>query len=152
MKMEALTHAEVYQLISFSLLYPTDIKEEEMEDLLFHCESIQDEELKTNLLTFFNSSTSQTLEDRTDHYIEIFDFGKTSNLYITYLKLGEQKERGLELLKLKKYYEAAGFGLTDNELPDYLPLVLEFCANVKKEIRINLLEKYEAAIWICEIS
>src|SRR5699024_11375249 len=55
----------------------------------------------------------------------------------------EQRERGLELLKIKQYYKQAGFSMTDKELPDYLPLMLEFCAQVPLQVSYNLLSYYK---------
>lgn len=69
-------------------------------------------------------------EQRQDHYVQVFDFGKKTNLYLTYADFGEERERGPALLEFKKQYAQAGFALNENELPDYLPAVLEFCAQV----------------------
>lgn len=42
------------------------------------------------------------------------------------MNTGEQRERGIELLELKQHYKKSGLSVTDKELPDYLPLLLEF--------------------------
>lgn len=59
-------------------------------------------------------------------YSDTFDFNKTAPLYMTYNKFDTQKERGQLLAKLKVLYEMFGLKMADNELSDYLPLMLEF--------------------------
>lgn len=72
-------------------------------------------------------------EQRWDHYVRIFDFGKKTNLYLTYADYGEERERGPALLDLKKQYALGGFDLNETEVPDYLPVVLEFCGHADAE-------------------
>ena len=45
---------------------------------------------------------------------------------ILYNKFDTQKERGQMLAKLKVLYEMFGLKMVDNELSDYLPLMLQF--------------------------
>ena len=61
-------------------------------------------------------------------YVETFDFSRRSSLHLTYHVFGDRRQRGMALLALKQRYAAAGFELGDGELPDYLPVVLEFAA------------------------
>lgn len=59
-------------------------------------------------------------------YTDTFDFNKKAPMYMTYNKFDTQKERGQMLAKLKVLYEMFGLQMVDNELSDYLPLMLEF--------------------------
>jgi nitrate reductase molybdenum cofactor assembly chaperone NarJ/NarW len=61
-------------------------------------------------------------------YVKTFDLHKRTGLYVTFYSHGDRRERGLMLLRLKKLYRAAGLPPDDAELPDYLPLMLEFAA------------------------
>lgn len=67
-----------------------------------------------------------SLDDIQQVYTQTFDFDRDTNLYMTYFKFEEQKERGQMLAKLKVLYEMFGLKMPDNELSDYLPLMLEF--------------------------
>lgn len=58
------------------------------------------------------------------------------------MNTGEQRERGMELLQLKQRYKAAGFDTTEQELPDYLPLMLEFAAYAEQQYVVPLFETY----------
>jgi nitrate reductase delta subunit len=61
-------------------------------------------------------------------YVETFDFTRRNSLYLTYHVHGDRRQRGIALLRLKQSYAAAGLELLDGELPDYLPVMLEFAA------------------------
>jgi nitrate reductase delta subunit len=61
-------------------------------------------------------------------YVETFDFSKRGGLYLTYHLHGDRRQRGVALLRLKQAYAAAGFEMESSELPDFLPLMLEFAA------------------------
>jgi nitrate reductase molybdenum cofactor assembly chaperone NarJ/NarW len=62
------------------------------------------------------------------HYVETFDLRRRCALYLTYYRYGDTRKRGMAMLAFKASYRDAGFEPTDSELPDYLPLVLEFAA------------------------
>jgi len=62
------------------------------------------------------------------HYVETFDLRRRCALYLTYYRYGDTRRRGMAMLAFKAAYRAAGFEPSGEELPDYLPLVLEFAA------------------------
>jgi nitrate reductase delta subunit len=76
-------------------------------------------------LAWFGSRTGPELEHV---YVETFDFAKRQSLHLTFHTEGDRRQRGMALLALKRSYAEAGFEPTDLELPDYLPLMLEFAA------------------------
>jgi len=62
------------------------------------------------------------------HYVETFDLRRRCALYLTYYRYGDTRKRGMAMLAVKAAYRAAGFEPSGGELPDYLPLVLDFAA------------------------
>lgn len=62
------------------------------------------------------------------HYVEVFDLKRRCALYLTYYRYGDTRKRGMAMLAFKQAYRAAGLEPCDDELPDYLPLVLDFAA------------------------
>lgn len=62
------------------------------------------------------------------HYVETFDLRRRCALYLTYYRYGDTRKRGMAMLTFKAAYRAAGLEPSDSELPDYLPLVLDFAA------------------------
>ncbi|KKC06596.1 nitrate reductase [Mycobacterium nebraskense] len=63
-------------------------------------------------------------------YVETFDMRRRASLHLTYYAYGDTRKRGMALLRFKHAYRQAGMQLGDNELPDFLPLVLEFAATI----------------------
>lgn len=61
-------------------------------------------------------------------YVETFDLHKRACLYLTYYLYGDRRQRGQEFVRLKHVVEAEGYRFAGRELPDYLPLLLEFAA------------------------
>ena len=66
--------------------------------------------------------------DVAQHYVETFDLRRRCALYLTYYRYGDTRKRGMSMLAFKTAYRNAGFDPSDDELPDYLPLVLDFAA------------------------
>ena len=62
-----------------------------------------------------------------------FDFDRRASLHLTYHTHGDRRQRGLELVRLKRRYREAGLPLEGGELPDYLPVLLEFAALAPEE-------------------
>ncbi|MBN0044443.1 nitrate reductase molybdenum cofactor assembly chaperone [Streptomyces actuosus] len=67
-------------------------------------------------------------EELEGHYVETFDLRRRSSLHLTYYLHGDTRRRGMALLALNQRYRAAGWEIDGGELPDHLPVVLEFAA------------------------
>ena len=61
-----------------------------------------------------------------ERYVELFDRGRATSLHLFEHVHGDARDRGQAMVELKAVYEQAGFRLSANELPDYLPVVLEY--------------------------
>ncbi|MFK4104696.1 nitrate reductase molybdenum cofactor assembly chaperone [Streptomyces sp. NPDC019531] len=62
------------------------------------------------------------------HYVQVFDFKNRHSLYLSWWQDGDTRRRGMSLVRFKDLYRAAGLEFTGEELPDFLPAVLEFTA------------------------
>jgi nitrate reductase delta subunit len=66
-------------------------------------------------------------------YVELFDRGRATSLHLFEHVHGDSRDRGQAMVDLVQTYEQAGLQLNpDNggELPDYLPLVMEFTSTL----------------------
>jgi nitrate reductase delta subunit len=63
------------------------------------------------------------LEER---YVALFDRGRATSLHLFEHVHGESRDRGMAMVDLQALYARAGLRLAKNELPDYLPAVLEY--------------------------
>jgi nitrate reductase delta subunit len=62
------------------------------------------------------------------HYVQTFDLRRRCALYLTYYRYGDTRKRGMAMVEFKAAYRGAGFTPDEDELPDYLPMVLDFGA------------------------
>jgi nitrate reductase delta subunit len=70
---------------------------------------------------------TEPLEAETE-YVETFDRGRSTSLHLFEHVHGDSRERGPAMIDLARTYAAAGLMLKEGELPDYLPVVLEFAS------------------------
>lgn len=66
------------------------------------------------------------LYDLQERYGLLFDRSRSLALHLFEHVHGESRDRGQAMVDLKKLYEDAGFEIAANELPDFVPLFLEF--------------------------
>jgi nitrate reductase delta subunit len=59
-------------------------------------------------------------------YVQLFDRGRATSLHLFEHVHGDSRERGPAMIDLAQTYEKAGLYLAEGELPDFLPVVLEF--------------------------
>jgi nitrate reductase delta subunit len=59
-------------------------------------------------------------------YVELFDRGRATSLYLFEHVHGDSRDRGPAMVDLGEMYAKAGLMLQPDELPDYLPVMLEF--------------------------
>jgi nitrate reductase molybdenum cofactor assembly chaperone NarJ/NarW len=78
------------------------------------------------LLALIASMAGQSPLRLQEHYTQTFDLAPSHCLDLTYHRYGDSEERAHALQGLQEIYLRAGFERTGGELPDYLPLVLEF--------------------------
>jgi nitrate reductase molybdenum cofactor assembly chaperone NarJ/NarW len=86
------------------------------------------------------------------HYVETFDLDKRCGLYLGFYGEGDRRERGSALLRLKRLYRAAGLPLEGTELPDYLPVMLEFAAAAPSGRGSIVLREHRAALELVRAS
>src|ERR1022692_1854377 len=59
-------------------------------------------------------------------YVQLFDGGRATSLHLFEHVHGDSRDRGPVMIDLAQTYDKAGLYLAPGELPDYLPVVLEF--------------------------
>jgi nitrate reductase delta subunit len=61
-------------------------------------------------------------------YVDAFDRGRRTSLHLFEHVHGDSRDRGPAMIDLQQTYAAQGLYLADGELPDFLPVVLEFAS------------------------
>jgi len=86
-------------------------------------------------------------------YVDTFDLSRKHALYLSYWTDGDTRRRGEVLGRFKAAYRQGGAVVdTHGELPDYLPMVLEFPARVDAEAGCALLQDYRASLELLRIA
>ncbi|MDU0347371.1 nitrate reductase molybdenum cofactor assembly chaperone, partial [Actinomyces sp. MRS3W] len=80
------------------------------------------------LAQFVDTARARGTRAMAEHYVEVFDRRRRCCLYLSYYAVGDTRYRGAALLAFKQALAATGYELDRDELPDYLPVVLELSA------------------------
>ncbi len=128
--------SEKFELVSLLLRYPDEdikqvVKEIDLAD-------IDDE----NIAKVINYYKETDLFEIQQEYVKSFDLNEKASLYLTYHKFRDDPKRGNYLARLVEYYREKGFEFIDNELPDFLPVVLEFVSYIDEETGIKVLQAF----------
>jgi nitrate reductase molybdenum cofactor assembly chaperone NarJ/NarW len=118
----------VFKLNSLMLRYPDKEWAENVDEIQELIHSLELVDMKNALLGFLEYVAKTSWVDLNENYVRWFDLTENKTMYLTYGLFGDNRERGPAFVQLKMEYAKAGFYLQDSELPDYLPLVLEFAA------------------------
>jgi nitrate reductase delta subunit len=116
-----------YKLASVLLQYPTTALFDGL-GLLAEAASAAPRASREPFRTFLAWLSRTSPDTVARHYVETFDLRRRCALYLTYYRYGDTRKRGMAMLAFKAAYRAAGLEPSDSELPDYLPLVLDFAA------------------------
>lgn len=92
--------------------------------------------VREHLSTFVQWLGYTAPDDVARHYVNTFDLRKRCALYLTYYRYGDTRNRGMALIEFKNAYRTAGFAPDEYELPDYLPMVLDFAALCERGQRL----------------
>lgn len=125
---------KIFQVISLLLDYPTEALIEAQQDLLdVVTESTLDAELKAQLSDFITTRCAGDLMDWQSEYDGLFERGRSLSLLLFEHIHGESRDRGQAMVNLLDQYKQAGLDLDKKELPDYIPLYLEFLSTQGEE-------------------
>jgi nitrate reductase delta subunit len=114
------------KLISCLLHYPDESLLEWLPSLravLNEMENVSGRDTYDRIITYFENTSPIQLQER---YTDTFDLNPSHCMNLTYHRWGDTGKRGPALVHLEEIYQKAGFQRIGSELPDYLPLVLEF--------------------------
>ncbi len=132
---------QLYRLIARLLDYPDAELFKHlsvMKESLESDPSIPEQERKT-IVDFLTWMGMHTLIGLQETYVQTFDMTPEHDLHLTHHLFGDDRGRGPALVDLGEHYRSAGLELEDGELPDYLPLILEY---------VSTLDEMEARIFL----
>ena len=118
----------VLRAFSALLSYPTQELREALPEIVdcIRTSSLVAATERGSLLCLAEDLAAGDLLDAEGRYVETFDRGRATSLNLFEHLHGESRDRGQAMVELKQHYERAGFHLQTRELPDFLPVVLEY--------------------------
>lgn len=103
---------------------------------------------RASIEQFIAHIESKEALDAQAQYTALFDMSPATTLNMTYHLWKEGEKRAQLLTRLQQEYKRAGLEKSSSELPDYLPLILEFMAAAPQaagaEAMVKSLEGIEA--------
>ena len=90
------------------------------------------------LLSYLEQSSLITVQE---NYVATFDRTPAHSLHLFEHIHGESRDRGQAMVDLMEEYKNHGFEVTSAELPDYIPLFLEFLSQLPEDEGIALLNE-----------
>ena len=116
------------KVLSALLCYPDQALLDYQDDMkaVLNQESVLESSTQERLLTFIDELSARDLMDSQAEYVETFDRGRSLSLLLFEHVHGESRDRGQAMVNLLEIYKNNGFDVTANELPDYIPLYLEY--------------------------
>ena len=75
-------------------------------------------------------------------YVELFDRGRATSLHLFEHVHGDSRDRGPAMVDLVQTFEQAGLMLAPGELPDYLPVLLEYASTQPDVAARELLREF----------
>ncbi len=82
--------------------------------------------MQSRLVRLIDEIAGADLLDAQERYVGLFDQSRSLSLHLFEHVHGESRDRGQAMIDLRGLYEGAGLSIAAAELPDYLPMLLEF--------------------------
>lgn len=146
------TDQMAFSIASWLLRYPDERLLDGREELAEAAGRIRGRQVREPLERFsraFAAHDGRALQER---WVETFETRRRTGLYLTYYSHGDTRERGLALLRLRRLYRAAGLPFEGRELPDFLPVMLEFAGSAPAGYGSELLMQHRAALELLRIA
>lgn len=124
---------QTYKILSVLLDYPDATLMEhlaEMDEAVGRTRNVTERAALQHFLAYLRMTP---LTEVQAEYVQTFDLTAEHSLHLTHHLFGDDKNRGPALIDLGELYKEYGVEVAGNELPDYLPLVLEFVAGLDEQ-------------------
>lgn len=121
-----------FKLLAALLDYPTDLTQQivsEMPDIIKDCKLL-DEDSRKCVMDFARCHSDMRLLKWQEEYSAVFDITPVTSLYLFEHIYGDSRKRGAAMSSLKDTYTEFGLKISNDELPDYLPVYLDFISTL----------------------
>ena len=138
--------ATYLKVLSLLLQYPDEAYFKALPDIEAVVRRMPPGPRKTSLAAFISHLAAGDPLHVQQQYTALFDMRPATTLNVTYHLGGDGAKRARLLTRLQQAYKEAGLEKSSSELPDYLPLILEFIATVPQAKDAAVIQKSLAGI------
>lgn len=119
---------KTFKILGLLLSYPKEELVTHLDDLMrvLELEKLLPTRNLKKIKAFAEELKAGDIYDIQENYVELFDRGRAHCLQLFEHIHGESRDRGMAMVNLADAYEQKGLFVAKGELPDYLPLFLEF--------------------------
>lgn len=141
------TDAVIYQVSSVLMRYPSEEVRDLLPELSRLASSIDNPAFEQAVADVADWYHSAPLAEIAVEFTQEYDLSRRHAFHLSYWTEGDTRRRGEALARFKKMYRDSGM-VTDlhGELPDHLPLVLEFAALVDRKAGRAALQAYRPSL------
>ena len=132
---------KTFKLLGLLLTYPEGTIYSASDELLqtLRSESLLPEKFIKKIEIFLTTQKARDLIAVQEDYVETFDRGRAHCLHLFEHIHGESRDRGQAMIDLSETYAAKGLYIETGELPDYLPLFMEYLSRCEFQDATELL-------------
>ena len=133
---------KTFKALSALLSYPTSELQQaagEIADVI-EAEKLLSDDARAALAPLIGEMATWDIYDLQERFVLLFDRSRTLSLNLFEHVHGESRERGPAMVDLLETYRAGGYDLAATELPDHLPILLEFMSTLPEAEAIELLK------------
>jgi nitrate reductase delta subunit len=142
-----------YKVLSAVLSYPTAELQGAARDLIrvLNVEQLLSAKHRAAIGALIEDLAEADLLEAQSVYVDLFDRTRSLSLHLFEHVHGESRDRGQAMVSLLERYRQAGLDVAAAELPDYIPLFLEFLSTLEEvEARTHLAEPAHILVALAE--
>ncbi len=132
---------KTFKILGLLLTYPEGSLYQAAEEItaLLHEERVLPKKSIKRIESFLINQKGKDLLEVQEDYVETFDRGRAHCLHLFEHIHGESRDRGQAMVDLGDAYASKGLYINSHELPDYLPLFMEYLSHCPFEEASGLL-------------
>ena len=123
---------QVFAVLSKLIDYPDNELIENLDSVIEYIKdsseiATDEKEILMEFVSWMRSHTSIKLQET---YVETFDMVPEHDLHLTHHIFGDDRGRGPALIDLSEHLKNEGLEVKEGEIPDFLPLLLEYASTL----------------------
>jgi len=130
-----------FKILGLLLSYPKQDLIDNIDEIqtALQAENLLPKRSMKKVLAFCDYLREGDLYELQENYVDLFDRGRAHCLHMFEHIHGESRDRGQAMVNLVESYAERGYYMAEGELPDYLPLFLEFLSKCPAEEAVEFI-------------